>query len=71
MPSQALLDIRLEKVFNLGSDARFAVRGDFFNLFNEDAALDVISSVGDSENFLVPSSIFRPRRVQIGLRLEF
>lgn len=71
LPSQALLDIRLEKVFNLGSDVRFAVRGDFFNLFNEDVALDVISSVGDSENFLVPSSIFRPRRVQIGLRLEF
>lgn len=66
-----LLDLRLQKTINLYNRLRFSAIVDVFNLLNIDTATGFYSSDMWSINYLVPRSMPAPRRVQIGLKLEF
>ena len=66
-----LLDLRLQKLFSLGRDARAGLFFDFLNLFNEGTNEDVLSQLGTSESFGLRSDFLPPRRVQLGVKFQF
>ncbi len=66
-----LLDIRLQKDFKLGANARFALVADGMNVFNHDANDGVGSRIGTSDNFGIPTDFVLPRRLQLGGKLTF
>jgi arginine exporter protein ArgO len=61
----------LQKDFELREDVRLGLFADVFNLLNDDAYLDTLSSIGTSDNFNLPDDFIRPRRVQLGAKLRF
>lgn len=71
LPSQSLLDLRLQKSFALGRTLRLAAFGDVFNLFNEDSPENLLSRIATSANFGVPAGFLPPRRLMLGGRLAF
>ncbi len=66
-----LLDVRVQKMFNIGSQARIAFFLDALNLFNEGTNEDVLSRFGTSDVFDVRSEFLPPRRVQLGVKFAF
>lgn len=79
LDSWNMLDFRLQKTFNIYKSAKFYVIFDVFNVLNNNTALGYPSNFwyshsgydSWSSNYQVPDSIFYPRRVQIGARLQF
>ncbi len=69
--SQSLLDLRLQKSFNLGETVKFQVFGDALNLTNSDTNEGILSQFVDSELFEVPSDFVLPRRFMVGAKLTF
>jgi len=70
--NQSVLDMRLEKRFNLGKQAKFTVFADALNLFNTGTAQSVLSRIVDSEEtFAVPSEFLLPRRLMLGAKFTF
>ena len=67
----SMLDFRLEKTVNLYSTLRLRVMLDVFNVFNASTPTGLASYRLWADNFQKPDFIFFPRRLQIGLRLEF
>lgn len=68
---QHRLDVRFEKIFNLGGGKdRLAVYADVFNLLNADYETDYYNNVAD-EYFLAPPSIVAPRQWTFGARWSF
>jgi len=68
---EKMLDIRIQKTFTLYRNVRFSVLADVFNLLNDDTIRGWRSYNLWSWNYGQPSSIPAPRRLQIGLKLEF
>jgi hypothetical protein len=66
-----LLDIRLQKDFKLGGEARFALFADGLNVFNNDANDGIGSRLGTSDNFGIPTDFVLPRRLMLGAKLTF
>jgi len=66
-----LVDLRVQKEFNLGGSANLAVFGDLLNTLNDDANENVESTLGTASNFGVPSRIILPRRLMLGAKLRF
>lgn len=74
-----MLDFRLQKSFDIYKTAKLFVLFDAFNVLNQSTITDYpynfwYSHAGYnywSSNYLVPDSIFFPRRVQLGVRLQF
>jgi outer membrane receptor protein involved in Fe transport len=71
VPNQSLLDMRLQKAFNLGEKVKFELFGDALNLLNADTNQGVLSRIVDSETFAVPSDYVLPRRFMVGAKLTF
>ncbi|HDZ26997.1 hypothetical protein LCGC14_1355790 [marine sediment metagenome] len=67
----SLFDFRLQKTFNIYKSLRLDAMFDVFNLFNSATVTGNRSNNIWSQTYREPSSIFYPRRVQIGLRLKF
>ena len=66
-----LLDLRLQKMFNLGSSARIGLFFDLLNTFNEGTSEGVLSRFGTSSSYKVPSDFMPPRRLQLGVKFMF
>jgi hypothetical protein len=71
VPNWTVLDLRLQKSFSLGSDARLAFFGDILNVFNEDTTESVGSRLGTSSSFGLPTRFLFPRRLMIGAKFIF
>ena len=82
LPAESILDLRLEKFFNLGGGgSRIAVFGDIQNIFNAGTIVDAngrypqssVVAGGESVpvDFAAPTSIYQPRRFLLGARWSF
>jgi hypothetical protein len=71
LDSVSILDMRLEKDFNLGGDVRLAVFADAFNLLNSDTTEGVITSLVESDSYLFPLNPVNPRRFMLGAKFKF
>lgn len=67
----SMLDFRMQKTLPIYSTVRFSAILDIFNVFNSKTRLGYESFDQWSELYLSPSSIPMPRRLQVGLKLEF
>jgi hypothetical protein len=67
-PWQNLVDLRIMKVFTYGT-TRFEPSVDIFNLFNNDAVTNAVTTVGSSLGR--PSSIVMGRLFRVGGRIAF
>jgi hypothetical protein len=65
------LDVRVQKAFALGADARLAVFGDLLNLFNDDAYENIGSRLGTASSFALPTRFLLPRRLMVGAKFLF
>ena len=71
LPSQVILDLRLEKLFRLGG-TKVAFFADCFNLFNGNKATSVHTRSGSPVYvFGQMTAIQDPRAVRLGFRFEF
>lgn len=71
LPAQAILDLRLEKVFRLGATS-FGIFADAFNLFNGNKAVEVQErSSSPALVFDQMTRIQDPRAVRLGFRFQF
>jgi hypothetical protein len=69
-----LLDLRVEKNFQLNKDFSIAATADIFNVFNSGSFLDVattLSGPGTEGTFGVGSIFVPPRRLMLGAKLKF
>ncbi len=71
MDKWSRLDFRIQKTFRLYDTLRLSAILDVFNLFNSDLVTSYASYNTWGENYMEPDEILFPRRLQIGLRLEF
>jgi hypothetical protein len=84
LPTQHVVDLRLEKVFNIGGSHRLALFGDFLNLTNEGAvtnrnartpSVSVLLPDGSGDTTSVPfegpTAIQAPRQLMLGARWSF
>ncbi len=71
LPSQTIIDFRVEKTFALKNDVELAISADVFNALNDDAYDGVRSSLGTSSVFNQSSSFVLPRRVMLGGKVRF
>jgi hypothetical protein len=69
--SWSILDVRLQKEFRLGGQANLALFADGLNLLNDDANESVLSRLGTSSTFGVPSRFVLPRRLMVGAKFRF
>ena len=67
----SMLDFRLEKMVHLYRTLRFRLMLDVFNVFNSNTVTGLASYRLWAENYQKPDFIFFPRRLQVGLRMEF
>jgi len=65
-----VLDIRLDKRFNLPRGGAVNIAADFFNLFNSDAMTGTVD-IGTAKLFMKPDTISPPWRAQLSLRVIF
>jgi len=65
------LDFRIQKTFKLYSSFKCLVFFDVFNLLSNDTFQDFWTYDLWQTDYGVPSQLLRPRRVQVGLKLEF
>ncbi len=71
LPTQNLVDLRLQKDFSFGNDKSIVIIADIFNVLNDDAYEVVVSSDSTSSTFNVPDDFVFPRRVQLGVKFRF
>ena len=86
LPTDSVLDLRLEKVFNVGGSNRISVFADMLNITNSSTVLGVLTRVPSTSLFLpppaeagttqaigfeAPSSIRPPRQINLGARWSF
>jgi hypothetical protein len=70
-PNWSMLDLRLQKTFNIGDIVKFHAIFDVFNVFNSDTVTYYAGYSIWSSLYRQPEWIFYPRRLQIGVKLEF
>jgi hypothetical protein len=66
-----LLDLRLQKKFRLGEDAGIFLFADLLNTLNDDGYENVLSQIGTTESYGLPSAWVVPRRLQVGAKVQF
>jgi hypothetical protein len=86
LPTDNVLDLRLEKVFNIGGNNRLAVFSDFLNVTNTGTVTGRLTRVPTTALFLpapaepgttapiafeAPSSVSAPRQINLGARWSF
>jgi outer membrane receptor protein involved in Fe transport len=71
LPSRAILDFKLEKVFSLGP-VRLSIFGDVFNALNQGKATEVWArSSGGGFDFDEMTAICAPRMFRLGAKIDF
>ena len=65
------LDVRLQKLFKIGPQARVGAFFDFLNVLNTGTNEDVLSRRGDNSSFAVRSNFLPPRRIMLGVKFQF
>jgi len=70
-PAWNMLDLRLQKTFNISDTVKFHAIFDLWNVLNANTATDYSTYDMWQSRYLQPSGIFYPRRLQIGLKLQF
>jgi hypothetical protein len=71
LPTWTIMDFRLQKTFNIYQTVKLQAIFDVFNVFNSNTVTSHASYAMWSEAYEKPDWILYPRRVQVGLRLEF
>jgi hypothetical protein len=71
LPDVTLLDMRLQKDFKLGANAKLSLFADALNLTNNDAYEAVQSTIATSSVFLWPGDPVDPRRLMLGAKIRF
>jgi len=71
LPGWSMLDFRLQKTFNVYKKFKIRAIFDVFNVFNSKTTTFYASFDTWAENYREIESIFYPRRLQLGVRLEF
>jgi carboxypeptidase family protein len=66
-----IVNLRLQKSFDVGPRRKMEVSADAFNLFNSDAAFGFLSADERSSNFGVRTNFVQPRVGQVGIRFVF
>ncbi len=70
-PSWSMMDFRLQKTFNIGDTVQFQAIFDVWNVLNTNTVTYYATHDMWKTNYLEPSGVFWPRRLQIGFRLQF
>jgi outer membrane receptor protein involved in Fe transport len=65
------LDVRISKDFTVSGRSRVQLFADVLNLFNANTNEDVLSRLGTSESYAIPSEIVAPRRLMIGAKFQY
>jgi hypothetical protein len=71
LPSLNLIDARVQKSLKVGGPTVVDLFMDALNLTNSDTSENVLSRLGTSSSFSVPSRYIYPRRLQLGARIKF
>jgi hypothetical protein len=71
LSSQALLDLRVSRPFTIGGSARVELLFDVLNLLDDTAEEAIASDNLYATNFGAPTVFIDPRRVMLGVRLNF
>jgi hypothetical protein len=66
-----LLDVRLQKDFGIGPQAKLSLLADALNLLNDDAYDGVGSRLGTSDNYGLQTDFVLPRRLMIGAKITY
>ncbi len=69
--NRSLLDLRVQWSARLGGDARLTLIADTLNVFNNDAAQRVRTTRVGSSELGGPRNIVKPRRLQLGAKIQF
>jgi hypothetical protein len=70
-PNQLVVDMRIQKSFALGQKFQLQLFADIFNLFNDGTYYAYRDYNLWSESYNIPSEMARPRRVQVGAKIQF
>lgn len=68
-PLESVIDVRVEKSFNLTATQKFSVRMNVFNALNANTVLDISRRSGPT--FMRPTSILPPRIVEFRFGYRF
>jgi len=68
---ELMVDMRIQKSFDLGKRLQLQLFADIFNLFNDGTYYAYRDYNLWSESYGVPSDMVRPRRVQVGAKIQF
>ncbi len=66
-----ILDVRVQKQFNVSKEAKIGLFLDALNLTNDSAYDSVGDRLGTSEGYGVPTSFIPPRRLMLGAKFTF
>jgi hypothetical protein len=66
-----LINMRIQRSFDLREKRKVELSADAFNLFNTDAAFGFLSADARSSNFGVKTNFVQPRVGQVGIRFVF
>jgi hypothetical protein len=66
-----LINLRIQKSFDLAVHRKIELSADAFNLFNSDAAFGFLSADARAANFGVKTNFVQPRVGQVGVRFVF
>jgi len=70
-PNWSMIDFRLQKTFNISDAVKFHAIFDLWNVFNANTDTGYASYDMWKSTYLETNDILYPRRLQIGLRLQF
>jgi outer membrane receptor protein involved in Fe transport len=71
LKSSDVLDLRMQKQFTLGKEAKLGLFADLLNAFNNDAYDSVQDRLGTSAAFGLPTAFIPPRRLMLGAKFTF
>jgi hypothetical protein len=71
LSSQALLDLRVSKVFRFGKEGKLEVLADILNVLNDTAEVLLVSNNFYSPNFEEPDFFVNPLRAMLGVKFSF
>src|SRR5262249_50399866 len=67
----SLLDLRVEKAIPVNNRWNIGISADIFNIFNSDAFYDITTATAGADDFGQGAVFVQPRRVMVGLKLNF
>jgi hypothetical protein len=70
-PTWSIMDFRLQKTFNITDTVKFHAIFDVWNVLNSGTVTGYASHNMWRDRYMEPGGIFYPRRLQIGLKLQF